>query len=133
MPRMHRAAAGMHCVQSRGEAPGTNFVAIEFYEDGIRPKRRIWLRLAIIREVPMKSIALAAAFCIVAGSAFAQGMTCKSLASDKKLAGAALNSFMKKCETDAQKTCTIEATGKKLAGAAKNSFTKKCVGDAVGI
>ncbi len=39
---------------------------------------------------------------------------------------------MKKCETDAQKTCDVEAVGKKLAGAAKNSFTKKCVGDAVG-
>ncbi len=81
----------------------------------------------------MKSIALAAAFCIVAGSAFAQSATCKSQASDKKLAGAAMTSFMKKCETDAQKTCDVEAAGKKLAGAAKNSFTKKCVGDAVGI
>ncbi len=80
----------------------------------------------------MKSIALAAVFCIVAGSAFAQGATCKSQASDKKLAGAALNSFMKKCETDAQKTCDTEAVGKKLAGAAKTSFTKKCIGDAVG-
>jgi hypothetical protein len=75
---------------------------------------------------------LATAFCIVAGSAFAQSATCKSQASDKKLAGAALNSFMKKCETDAQKSCDTEAVGKKLAGAAKTSFTKKCVGDAVG-
>ena len=80
----------------------------------------------------MKSIALAAVFCIVAGSAFAQGATCKSQASDKKLAGAALNSFMKKCETDAQKSCDTQAGDKKLAGAAKASFTKKCIGDAVG-
>ena len=80
----------------------------------------------------MKSIILAAAFCIVAGSAFAQSATCKSQASDKKLAGAAFNSFMKKCQTDAQKTCDTEAGSKKLAGAAKNSFTKKCIGDAVG-
>ena len=80
----------------------------------------------------MKSIALAAAFCIVAGSAFAQSASCKAQATDKKLAGAAMTSFMKKCEGDAQKTCDIEAAGKKLAGAAKNSFTKKCVGDAVG-
>ncbi len=37
----------------------------------------------------MKSIAWTVAFCLVAGSAFAQGATCKSQASDKKLAGAA--------------------------------------------
>jgi hypothetical protein len=80
----------------------------------------------------MKSIALAAAFCLLAGSAMAQSATCKSQASDKKLAGAALTSFMKKCETDAQKACDTDAAGKKLAGAAKTSFTKKCVGDAVG-
>ena len=80
----------------------------------------------------MKSIAIAAAFCMLAGSAFAQGATCKLQASDKKLAGAAMTSFMKKCETDAQTKCDTEATDKKLAGAAKASFTKKCVGDAVG-
>jgi hypothetical protein len=64
-------------------------------------------------------------------AALADG-TCKSTAADKKLAGAALNSFMKKCQSDAQTTCTTTAAGKKLAGAAKTSFTKKCVSDAVG-
>jgi len=64
--------------------------------------------------------------------AFAQNTSCKAQASEKKLAGAALNSFMKKCETDAQKACDISAADKKLAGAAKASFTKKCVTDAVG-
>jgi hypothetical protein len=68
----------------------------------------------------------------VGSGAFAQGSTCKAQASEKKLAGAALNSFMKKCETDAQKACDASASGKKLAGAAKASFTKKCVTDAVG-
>ena len=29
-------------------------------------------------------------------------------------------------------TCKSQATEKKLAGAARNSFTKKCVNDAVG-
>jgi hypothetical protein len=48
------------------------------------------------------------------------------------LAGAALSSFMKKCETDAQAVCDASATDKKLNGAAKTSFTKKCVTDAVG-
>jgi hypothetical protein len=43
-----------------------------------------------------------------------------------------MNSFMKKCETDAKKTCDAAAAEKKLHGAAKTSFTKKCVTDAVG-
>jgi hypothetical protein len=58
--------------------------------------------------------------------------SCKTTATDKKLAGAAKTSFMKKCETDAQTTCDAAAASKKLAGAAKTSFTKKCVSDAVG-
>ena len=58
--------------------------------------------------------------------------TCKSQATDKKLAGAALTSFMKKCETDAQTACDASAVDKKLNGAAKTSFSKKCVTDAVG-
>jgi hypothetical protein len=68
----------------------------------------------------------------VVGGALAQAPTCKTQATEKKLAGAALNSFMKKCESDAQKTCDTSASSKKLAGAAKASFTKKCVTDAVG-
>jgi hypothetical protein len=39
---------------------------------------------------------------------------------------------MKKCATDAQAGCDKAAADKKLAGAAKDSFTKKCVSDAVG-
>jgi len=58
--------------------------------------------------------------------------TCKSQAGDKKLTGAALNSFMKKCQTDAAKACDSQAGERKLAGAAKTSFTKKCVSDSVG-
>jgi len=75
-------------------------------------------------------VAFAAMLC--ATSAFAAESTCKSQAGDKKLAGAALTSFMKKCESDATKTCETSASEKKLAGAAKTSFTKKCVSDAVG-
>lgn len=80
----------------------------------------------------MKRIVLAAVLCVFAGSAFAQTPSCKVNAGEKKLAGAALNSFMKKCQSDAQKSCAAAAADKKLAGAAKNSFTKKCVTDAVG-
>lgn len=79
----------------------------------------------------MKTIALAAAITLLAGNAFAA--SCKVEAGDKKLAGAAMTSFMKKCESDAQAKCDKSAADQKLAGAAKTSFTKKCVTDAVGM
>ncbi len=79
----------------------------------------------------MKTIILAAALSLVASGAFAA--SCKVEAGDKKLAGAAMSSFMKKCETDAKATCDKSAVEKKLAGAAKDSFTKKCVNDATGM
>ncbi|CAL8980863.1 hypothetical protein GJ689_14265 [Rhodoplanes serenus] len=87
----------------------------------------------------MRALAAATAvLCLIALPAAAQApaqapaTSCKAHAAEKKLAGAALNSFMKKCETDAQASCDAAAAEKKLAGAAKTSFTKKCVGDAVG-
>jgi hypothetical protein len=59
---------------------------------------------------------------------------CAAQATEKKLAGAAKSSFMKKCTADsmppAQATCEATAKEKKLAGAAKNSFVKKCLSDA---
>ena len=58
--------------------------------------------------------------------------SCHDRATEKKLAGAALTSFMKKCESDAGATCDTQAADKKLSGAAKTSFTKKCVKDATG-
>ncbi|HEX2215110.1 MAG TPA: hypothetical protein VHG27_00170 [Xanthobacteraceae bacterium] len=48
-------------------------------------------------------------------------------ASDERLAGAALNSFMQKCERGAKSACEKQAADRKLAGAAKTSFTTKCV------
>jgi hypothetical protein len=80
----------------------------------------------------MKPIILALVISVLGVTAAAAEGTCKLNASEKKLAGAALNSFMKKCETDAQTTCNKAAAEKKLNGAAKTSFTKKCVTDAVG-
>jgi hypothetical protein len=78
----------------------------------------------------MGKFAIVLAVCLVSsGAAFA---TCKSDAADKKLAGAALKSFMTKCERDATTTCEADSKEKKLAGAAKNSHMKKCVADAVG-
>ena len=59
----------------------------------------------------------------------AAGGSCTAMAAEKKLAGAAKNSFVKKCEGDAKTACDAKAAEKKLAGAAKTSFTKKCVAD----
>ena len=64
-------------------------------------------------------------------SAYAADASCEAQATDKKLAGAAKTSFLKKCETDtATKACEAQSSEKKLAGAAKTSFLKKCVADA---
>ena len=78
----------------------------------------------------MKSIVIAAAFSLIASTAFAA--SCKVEAGSKKLAGAAMTSFMTKCETDAKATCEKDSATKKLAGAAKDSHMKKCVADATG-
>lgn len=78
----------------------------------------------------MKTLILAAALTLVAANAHAA--SCKADASGKKLAGAALTSFMTKCENDAKAKCEADSDAKKLSGAARNSHMKKCVGDAVG-
>jgi len=81
----------------------------------------------------MKYLIAAASAVILIGAAHAQSMaTCNAAAAEKKLAGAALKSFMTKCENDAKGACTASAKEKKLAGAAEKSFTTKCVGDKVG-
>lgn len=64
---------------------------------------------------------------------------CSAKAAEKKLAGAAKNSFVKKCVKDshaeaaaangASPACEKSAADKKLAGAAKNSHIKKCMAD----
>ncbi|MGA8690898.1 MAG: hypothetical protein ACLQF1_05530 [Methyloceanibacter sp.] len=77
----------------------------------------------------MRRLALALVLSGIALTGAIADDSCKATATDKKLAGAALNSFMKKCETDA---CDAKAADKKLSGAAKDSFTKKCVKDATG-
>jgi hypothetical protein len=79
----------------------------------------------------MKAIVLALAVSIGAAGA-AHAASCTAQAGEKKLAGAAKTSFMKKCESDAQKACEADSTKRKLAGAAKTSHMKKCVTDAVG-
>jgi hypothetical protein len=80
----------------------------------------------------MRNLIVAAVLAASAMAAQAADMSCTANAAEKKLAGAAKTSFMKKCEKDATAACEAAAAEKKLAGAAKNSFTKKCVKDAVG-
>ena len=77
----------------------------------------------------MKGVFLA--FAILAWSAHAAAATCTDQAQEKKLAGAAKDSFMKKCEADAKTACEKSALDQKLAGAAKDSFTRRCLTDAV--
>lgn len=83
----------------------------------------------------MKSLLVAIAITLFASTtAFAANPSCEAQAAEKKLAGAAKSSFIKKCDKDATEAattaCTTQATEKKLAGAAKSSFMKKCVKDA---
>ena len=80
----------------------------------------------------MRTIVIGLLLACIASAAPAQSASCKAQATEKKLAGAALTSFTKKCERDAATACDASAKEKKLAGAAKASFTKKCVTDAVG-
>lgn len=84
----------------------------------------------------MKKIVFALMILLLASQiAYAADPSCDTKAAEKKLAGAAKNSFIKKCEKDtslnaAKTDCDAKAAEKKLKGAAKNSFTKKCVSDA---
>ncbi|MBS0233826.1 MAG: hypothetical protein JSR99_10100 [Proteobacteria bacterium] len=77
-------------------------------------------------------IVLAALISVTLCSAAFADATCNATAKDKKLAGAALKSFMTKCERDAKTKCDSDAKVKKLHGAAQTSFTKKCIRDATG-
>jgi hypothetical protein len=73
----------------------------------------------------MKTLIALAIALLTTNLAYAAG-DCNAQAAEKKLAGAAKASFVKKCIRDG---CDAQATEKKLAGAAKNSFAKKCVAD----
>lgn len=79
-----------------------------------------------------KIVSLAAlALATLSFAAHAADSGCEAKAAEKKLAGAAKTSFLKKCERDAATaSCDAAAAEKKLAGAAKNSFVKKCQKDA---
>lgn len=72
---------------------------------------------------------------LLAGQAYAANAACEKSADDKKLAGAARTSHIKKCEKDmagaaGSPACEKSADDKKLAGAARTSHIKKCMTDA---
>lgn len=83
----------------------------------------------------MNKIAIALSAIFLFSNVCFASEACDAKAAEKKLAGAAKTSFLKKCEREAKSDavkgeCDAKATDKKLKGAAKNSFTKKCVADA---
>lgn len=80
----------------------------------------------------MHKTILAAVLSLFALSALAADPSCTDRASEKKLAGAAKTSFLKKCESDAKAGCELRAKERKLSGAAQTSFVRKCTNDAVG-
>src|SRR6478672_1392256 len=77
----------------------------------------------------MKPLALTLALCaLVASGSAAAEQTCKAKATQQKLAGEALISFVKQCESDALMGCTNQAAGKPDP----DSFMDACVAKAVG-
>ncbi len=84
----------------------------------------------------LKNTLIAAALGLLLSSG-AWAADCNKMADEKKLAGAARTSFVKKCEKDAgggaaaaaSPACEKSAADKKLAGAAKTSHIKKCMAD----
>ena len=80
----------------------------------------------------MKKLLVLVGCMALTGAAMAENASCSAQATDKKLAGAAKTSFMKKCEQGSSATCEMQAKEKKLAGAAKKSFETKCMKDADG-
>ncbi len=76
---------------------------------------------ALVARLP-----IAIAIAVFSTALYAAEASCTQRADEKKLAGAARTSFLKKCEGDARAACEATADTKKLAGAARNSFVKKC-------
>jgi hypothetical protein len=79
----------------------------------------------------MKSALFAVLALFVMNTAFAQS-ACETKAAEKKLNGAAKNSFVKKCEKDAREICENDDISKRTNGAAKEAHIKKCMKDTVG-
>jgi len=72
------------------------------------------------------TVAIALALTAYAGGTYAQ-TSCNAQSTEKKLAGAAKNSFMKKCETDATAGC--DNTGADVEGGIAMDGTMADTGD----
>ncbi len=82
----------------------------------------------------MQKLAAALALIAFTSFAHAEDSACMAAAKAKKAQWRRLQtSFVKRCETDAKAKCETAATEKKLAGAAKNSNVKKCVRGRLGL
>jgi hypothetical protein len=79
----------------------------------------------------LKIILFAMATFFAFNVAYAQN-ACEMKATDKKLNGAAKNSFVKKCEKDARAVCENDDISKRTNGAAKEAHIKKCLKDSLG-
>lgn len=82
-------------------------------------------------KVMSKHLIFASLFIFLSGAVQAQDI-CMSKSVQKKLAGSAKTSFLKKCESEAKLSCENDDVSKRTSGAAKASHIKKCVKDAVG-
>ena len=148
-----RIAAGANCT-ARSACGNAWYNAPRLFSCGEENRLATERKLFGSMEAYMKFLAIIAAFAVFSSAAIAQTtaptapkaatpapvatspaapVTCKAQSSERKLAGAALKSFMTKCQTDAGTACTKSAADKKLTGAAKSSFTKKCTTEAVGV
>ena len=79
----------------------------------------------------MRPLAVIVVLCGLVITTAAADQTCKAKATEQKLAGEALFSFVKRCEVDAQMAC-MEAVHKMLAEPASEEFIQTCVAKAVG-
>lgn len=68
---------------------------------------------------------------LVISDTAAADQTCKEKATEQRLSGAALFSFVKQCEVHAQMVCE-EAAHKMLAEPARDRFVQTCVSKAIG-
>ena len=80
----------------------------------------------------MQTLALIFVLCgLLISSAATAGQTCKAKATEQGLGGAALFSFVKRCEVDAQMAC-MDAAHKMLAEPASEDFIHTGVAKAIG-
>jgi hypothetical protein len=124
-PRRHEKVEPRRCL----EGTFIPWSDAQVYERGIR---EVTMKHIAHPALALTTLALAASIAFFPiGTAMAQSCETQAVsATGKPLHGAAKNSFVKKCKTDACEPKAVSAEGKPLHGAAKNSFMAKCKRDA---